>query len=177
MSRFLERLLAFHSSPAICGIKAANLISLDYYESLQEEIGELNLKYPNICLYTLQKKNNKVLLLVFRKKVLEKHLFEDNTKEFLTHLGYNTSSIDSMLEGLVSRMELDAFPHEVGVFLGYSLEDIKAFMDGHECLYVGYWKVYSDVEAKKELFERFTRCRDCVTKLVKRGYSLENFMK
>ena len=177
MSRFLERVLAFHSSPAICGIKAANLISLDYYDSLQEEIGELNLKYQNISFYILQIKNNKVLILVFRKKVLEKHLFENNKKEFLESLGYNTSSIDTMLKDLVSRMELDVFPHEVGVFLGYSLDDIKAFMEGHECLYVGYWKVYSDVEAKKELFERFTRCRNCVTRLVNKGYSLENFMR
>ncbi len=38
MSKVLEQLLAFHSSPAICGIKASNLINIKYSDSIYNEI-------------------------------------------------------------------------------------------------------------------------------------------
>ena len=36
MSHWLERTLALHSSPAICGIKASNLINMDYSDELYD---------------------------------------------------------------------------------------------------------------------------------------------
>lgn len=55
MSSLLQNILAIHSSPAICGIKAANLINLKITDELYEEIEELNRKYPNLCFYVLKK--------------------------------------------------------------------------------------------------------------------------
>lgn len=177
MSEALENILVTHTSPAICGIKASNLINIDYNESIYEEIKELNEKYKNICFYILKEDSNKVLVLVYRKNILERSMNNSLNIEFLKSLGYNTSSLDSMLIDLKNRIEFNSFPHEIGVFLGYDLEDIKSFMCGNKCLYVGYWKVYSNVEKKQEIFNHFTRCRECVSKLVNRGFSFENFMR
>ena len=35
------------------------------------------------------------------------------------------------------------FPHEIGVFLGYPVEDVEGYMqnDGKNFLLVGYWKM------------------------------------
>ena len=177
MSKVLEQLLAFHSSPAICGIKASNLINIKYSDSIYLEIEELNKKYPRLCFYILKRNKDNVLVLVYRKKVLEKKLNEDDNKSFLLEQGYDVSSVDSMLLCLKERMENDDFPHEIGVFLGYDLSAIKAFIKGNACLYVGYWKVYSRVDEKIELFNKYTKCREIVNKMIDKGYPIENFMR
>ncbi|MCR5786711.1 MAG: DUF3793 family protein, partial [Acholeplasmatales bacterium] len=119
MSKKLEKLLALHSSPAICGIKASNLISIDYNESIYKEIEELNNKYPKLRFYILKRTNQKVLILIYRKSVFEKIMQNQNNLDFLQNIGYDISSIDIMLNELKIRLKKDNFPHEIGVFLGY----------------------------------------------------------
>jgi hypothetical protein len=82
-----------------------------------------------------------------------------------------------MLLSLRERMEEDSFPHEIGVFLGYDLSDIKSFIEGKECLYVGYWKVYSNVEEKMEIFDKYARCKNAVMRMIDKGYPIENYMR
>ena len=177
MSILLQNQLAIHSSPAICGIKASNLINMKCDDNIISEIEELNNKYPRLCFYILKKNNDNALVLVYRKNILEKKLFEDDNKSFLDSIGYNTNSVDDMLKSLKERMNNDSFPHEIGVFLGYDLSDIKSYIDGKECLYTGYWKVYSNVNEKKALFNKYTRCKDVVIKMIDKGFPLENYMK
>lgn len=177
MSTILEQLLANHSSPAICGLKASNLINIKYNDSIYKEIEELNKLYPSLCFYILKKENDMVLILIYRKKVLEKKLFENENILFLKQLGYDTTSVEKMLLCLKDKMTKDEFPHEIGVFLGYDLSDIKSFINGNKCLYVGYWKVYSNLEEKMKLFNKYTKCREIVMKMIDKGYPLENFMR
>lgn len=177
MSKTLERLLAIHSAPAICGIKASNLICIDYSDSLFFEIEELNKKYSKLRFYVLKNENGKALVLVYRKTALEKVLSNLDNLKFLKDLGYDTSSISMMLEHLKERLSYSNFPHEIGVFLGYDLSDILAFIENKVCLYVGYWKVYSDLNRKIELFNKYTRCKDTVINLIDKGFPLENFMR
>ncbi|MBQ9448874.1 MAG: DUF3793 family protein [Acholeplasmatales bacterium] len=177
MSKTLEKLLAIHSSPALCGIKPSNLISIDFDESIYEELEELNRKHPKLCFYILKKENDKLLILVYRKNVFEKTLSNDECVNYLNDIGYDVSSIDNMLEDLKNRLYKDEFPHEIGVFLGYDLDDIKSFVEGEKCIYVGYWKVYSNLDEKLKIFNKYTRCRDCVMNLVNKGFPIENFMR
>ena len=61
MSTRLEQVLALHCSPALFGIKAANLIScsLDECPNLFEDINELNKKHnPKICFRILKSTGN-----------------------------------------------------------------------------------------------------------------------
>lgn len=177
MSTQLQRALAIHSAPALCGIKASNLINVDYSDDLFKEIEELNKKFTNFRFYILKKDKNKVLILIYRKRVLERELNRNSNKEFLKELGYDVSSIDSMLQCLNGRIAYDNFPHEIGVFLGYDLSDIKSFIENKKCLYTGYWKVYSNLDEKLELFSKYTRCKNCVIKMIDKGFPIENFMK
>lgn len=177
MSKKFEQALALHCSPALCGIKASNLINVDYSDDLFKEIEELNKKFTNFRFYILKKDKNKVLILIYRKRVLERELNRNSNKEFLKELGYDVSSIDSMLLCLKERIAYDDFPHEIGVFLGYDLSDIKSFIENKKCLYTGYWKVYSNLDEKLELFSKYTRCKNCVIKMIDKGFPIENFMK
>lgn len=56
------------------------------------------------------------------------------------------------------------FPHEIGVFLGYPLSDVRGFLEdeGRNCAYVGYWKVYDNVHSKIRLFQRYDEHRELV---------------
>ena len=82
-----------------------------------------------------------------------------------------------MLEDLKERLLYDDFPHEIGVFLGYDLDDIKSYIDGKKCIYVGYWKVYSRLNEKLQIFNKYTKCRECVINLISKGFPIENFMR
>ena len=66
------------------------------------------------------------------------------------------------------------FPHEIGLFLGYPLEDVKGFIinAGKNSKSTGYWKVYGDVEKSERIFECFRKCFSVMSSLFERGYSL-----
>ena len=76
---------------------------------------------------------------------------------FLKAYGYHDRmSIMEMLEHLRYRMEASInFPHEIGVFLGYPLKDVKYFISrrGNGYHMCGEWKVYHDVvDAKRSSY-------------------------
>ena len=90
--------------------------------------------------------------------------------------GYpNVKKLDLYLDFLQRKITADGnFPHEIGVFLGYDLSDTIEFENGNkDCIYVGYWKVYSKKEEKLQIFERYNKCRDIVFSLLNKGYRLE----
>ncbi len=183
MSNTLAYLLANHCAPAICGIKASNLINcrFDIYNNLLEEIEELNEKYnPKYEFIVLKKVGNNALILVYKKEVLENTIYKEDNILYLKKNGYPIScGIDSMLEYLKERLKNNKeFPNEIGVFLGYSLDDIIAFNDKNkECLYVGIWKVYYDVERKLKIFKKYNKCRNVVIRLLDNGFNIERIFR
>ena len=183
MSRKLARILAIHSAPAICGIKASNLINCsdNEIESIIEEIEELNkIHNPKVYFKILKVFKDRFLLLVYKRDILEKYIFDENNKNFLISLGYRDSdNLDDYLETLIIRLNTNPdFPHEVGIFLGYDLNDIIEFLNGNKNpIMTGYWKVYSNKLEKEKVFNKYTRCKNCVCKLVDKGFPIENFMK
>lgn len=55
------------------------------------------------------------------------------------------------------------FPHEVGLFLGYPVWDVKGFIEhkGQQYKLCGYWKVYDDVPGALRKFEEFDWIKKC----------------
>lgn len=79
------------------------------------------------------------------------------------------------LERLMQRLEIgSAFPHEIGLFLGYPLGDVVGFIqnEGKNCKCAGCWKVYCDEHKARELFARFDQCREIYGKLWAQGKSI-----
>jgi len=66
------------------------------------------------------------------------------------------------------------FPHEIGLFLGYPVEDVRGFIEqrGKDCKLSGYWKVYGDEQAARRLFHQFDRCRDTARGYIERGMTI-----
>ena len=182
MCKKLEEKLAFHSAPALCGIKASNLICIkkDDVTNLSEEIKELNRIHKKVHFDFLRDNNDNYLILVYRKEKLEEQLSKEENKLFLEEYGYlRSNNIDDYILELKKRINLnDCFPHEIGVFLGYDLKDTVEFIKGNKKpLLKGIWNVYSNKDEKEALFDRYNRCKDCVLRLVNKGFSIENFMR
>lgn len=183
MCEKLEKKLAYHSAPALCGLKASNLINIKKcdIENLKEEIDELNrIHNPKICFDVLSDNLDNYLILVYRKETLEKQLSIEDNKVFLEKMGYERSEdIVNYIYELKRRInENSSFPHEIGIFLGYDLKDTIEFINGNKKpLLKGLWNVYSNKKEKEELFDKYNRCKNCVLRWVNKGFSIENFMR
>ena len=101
---------------------------------------------------------------------------EPRVQHMLAAFGYPAGQpLPALLAQLRRRIaQADGFPHEIGLFLGYPVEDVAGFIRhaGRGCKLCGYWKVYGDAEAASKLFDRLTRVCRAVTKRVEQGESL-----
>ncbi len=166
-------------SPVLVGIKPANLFSVktDNYPNLEEEIKTLNdiFMHNGIMLHQVNRCENYALIFIFRPSLLRQYIFEKSVSQFLADNGYDMdSSLQDVLESLFDKIICEKdFPHEIGLFLGYPLEDIKGFVkhQGKNCKMFGYWKVYGDEKKAKTLFSEYDRCKAKLTLLYKQGTS------
>ena len=77
-------------------------------------------------------------------------------RELLQESGYQDFTLGNILSTFQKRYQgymcgEPGFPHEMGVLLGYPVEDVRGFMEqnGQNALYQGYWKVYAHVPPQK----------------------------
>ncbi len=126
----------------------------------------------------VKRAEGKKLFYVFHRGRLKKILFNAENRAFLSSRGYKYSDFGGALRELKARMEGGCdFPHEVGLFLGYPLHDVRGFISdarGGVCLGCGYWKVYAEEEECEKLFRRFERCSRCICGKMQSGTPLED---
>lgn len=175
----LDKYLVRHCSPTLASLKMANLFSYKYdckiifNEQLKQLNGILNKK--DVKLVILRDKNKTALIYVYREKYLNKEFNDIQIQNFLGKYGYKNFNIYDVLKKLKIRInESDSFPHEIGIFLGYPLEDVKAFITnkGKNCLCVGCWKVYCNECEAVEKFTKYKKCTNLYTRLWNEGKSV-----
>jgi len=101
-----------------------------------------------------------------------KELTKPGVAEFLQTYGYENTDVDQAIERLHIRLEKGGnFPHEIGLFLGYPLGDVKGFIEnaGKNSKCAGCWKVYCNECETMKLFERFRKCREIYLRLWQQG--------
>ncbi len=175
----MERFLIEHCSPTLAGLKTANLFSctVDSVSELNLYLHKANdeLNKKDVFLEILQHRNKRAVILVYRKSRLQRELQDINVSDFLSSYGYDNDSVAYCIERLKKRFEYsDSFPHEIGVFLGYPLEDVIGFIEngGKNSKFSGFWKVYSDEYSAVKLFERYNKCRRIYMQLFAGGRSI-----
>ncbi|MFV0479002.1 MAG: DUF3793 family protein [Anaerorhabdus sp.] len=170
--------LVLYCAPALAGLKVSNLFSYSYQSicDLLKAANEYNelLNKNGIILKILKAQKGLALILVYRKSALDKVLGICEIQEFLKTQGYEKFDADSCFQVLREHLLLGKFPHEIGVFLGYPLEDIRGFIEnkGQNSKYIGHWKVYGDVKKAKQNFNRFNHCIDRYYEQVVSGVGL-----
>lgn len=174
MMNSIDHIIGFHCAPAIRGIKLSNLVSIprDMNDQIQVVLTEYNKQYNTLGLFFFElcRCKERRLLLVFRKRQLEAYVRQPAVMKFLKAHGYREEwALTEMLEHLRNRMEwCDSFPHEIGVFLGYPLTDVKYFIARRGAGYqlCGEWKVYTDAVGAQRAFLSYKLCREyCQTQL------------
>lgn len=177
----LEKYLIEYCAPTLASLKTANMFSLIVTDE-QEFMIQLDavnrwLEEKGLLLAELCRRKNRALLYVCRRSHLQRDLEREDIRAFLTNYGYENMTVDTSLERLKNRFkESEDFPHEIGVFLGYPLEDVVGFIqnEGKNCKCSGIWKVYSDELEAKKLFARFLRCKDVYMRLWGQGRPIWN---
>ena len=115
------------------------------------------------------------LVLVYRPAMLERRLRDPAVRAFLRAQGYVEDSLEGYLSQLGRRLEESAeFPHEIGVFLDYPLEDVQGFMTngGAGAVCQGCWKAYGDTQEAYRRFRLYGKCREVYLSCYRRGFDV-----
>ena len=171
----MECLLISQCAPTLAGLKPASLFRWHTEHSrMSEELQSWNqrLQARGVCVRRLQTQPTFSLIYVYRPAMLQRRLQDAATADFLRGFGYTGQSLEADLAQLQQRLSAcPAFPHEIGVFLGYPLEDVCGFIrnQGHNFRYSGCWKVYGDPEAAKRQFDAYRVCTDLLCRCYAQG--------
>jgi len=175
-----DAFLVEHCAPTFAGLKTGNLFRISYadIEAFREELRRLNgiLKKKGLRAVPVRMTAEFALVYLYRPDFLKRDLGSEEATRLLKSLGYEPQSVNRSVAFLARMMrEKEAFPHEIGLFLGYPPEDVLGFMkssrEGVKC--VGCWKVYGDEARARAAFWRFQRCREVFEENVQRGRKLE----
>lgn len=180
MQHTLDQLFATHCAPALTGVAPANLISLRRgdFPHLEEELRKYHRAFAcrGVCFHTLCSCPGHELILVYRPRLIRQTLERAGVEELLTPWGYDlTRPVEEILAHLGQRVRQGgSFPHEIGVFLGYPLEDVVGFIEnqGQNFKLCGPWKVYGDVEAAQQCFTRMQKVSQKIRERMEQGNTL-----
>lgn len=175
----LERYLIEYCASTLAGLKTASLFSYtgtDTQQILCEiQIWNRTLNPRGVYVELLHSSASRTLIYVYRASALQADLSRGAATCFLTEYGYSLGSLEDCLEYLKQRItSTNSFPHEIGLFLGYPLEDVAEFIrqQGRNCKCCGIWKVYHNEPEAKKLFAKIDKCRAIYTKLFCGGRSV-----
>lgn len=175
-----EEMLVRHCAPTLAGLKTGNLVNcaVQPEENLEEQLHSLNRKLNprGVRVVLLSRQQNGALIYVYRPDRLSRDLTGD-AADLLCQKGYPAPDPERCLHCLARRLQQNGctFPHEIGLFLGYPLQDVLGFIEnqGQGSKLVGTWKVYGDEEAARRTFARYKKCTAVYSRCLKEGTALE----
>lgn len=172
MGHRFEQLMVEQCAPTLAGVKVGSLFRINGLAEARTSIRfwDQTLAPLGLRVTALKEchRSDACMVYVYRENWLRRHLRKPRISEFLESLGYDTSQGIEMLHQLSHRFCLEQeYPHEIGVFLGYPLEDVIGFIThrGRNFTCCGQWKCYGDPAAAQKRFQRY---RDCTAELKQR---------
>nr|WP_288696594.1 DUF3793 family protein [uncultured Dorea sp.] len=159
----LQVQLILQCAPFLKGIKIACILNIT--EENSRELYEI-LEGTEIKFKILTRNHGKCLVFLYRRESFSRYLKRTDVREFLGSYGYEDVEPEKMLERLSKRVcqysdgEI-CFPHEIGAFLDYPIDDVKCFIekDGKDSLFSGYWKVYNNPGRAKMIFWAYDKAK------------------
>ncbi len=173
--RAVETQIALRCAPVLAGLKPSNLLVVG---KGQVRTACMLFTATRFTCFLLDQDRYKAVLLLYEACALESFLKQAQVRELLMQKGYpcaaeSTLQAKKLLRVFAGRYRAylrgdGGFPHEMGLFLGYPVEDVRGFMEneGKNFIYAGYWKVYENAEEKRRLFQKFDCAREALIRLV-----------
>ncbi|MBQ7546930.1 MAG: DUF3793 family protein [Clostridia bacterium] len=175
-----EALLIRHCSPTLAGLKTGSLFPASFgsEKEMQRDMQDFNRRFRDkgVRIVPLRYSGGKALLYLYRPGRLERDLQHETARALLERYGYAPSFPGRCVSCLRQKMQAgDAFPHEVGLFLGYPPEDVRGFIEQGAANYkcVGCWKVYGDEQQARKTFAKYKKCTDAYCRQYAAGQSVE----
>lgn len=172
----IEMQIAFQCAPLIAGLKLSNLLMIQ-----NTDTGKVKqiLRRTGISYYIVAVTDEKTAVLLYNRQQLEDYLAEKKVQQLLLEMGYQELTLSEVLSCFRVRYQgymedSREFPHEMGLLLGYPIEDVRGFIqnEGENCLYTGYWKVYENLSEKVVLFRKFENARETLIQMLSSGMGL-----
>jgi hypothetical protein len=181
--RYLVHRIARCAAATIAGRKPATLMNisndngglLDTWDRHRADIFiESEIDY-----YELKRTERNAIVIFFDQNRLNELLRDKSVKRFLFGCGYESDSMDYVLDTLRHRYATGRCPPEIGIFLGIPLKDVKGFMGlnslrNTKC---GIWRIYGDPETSEELMNEYRRARNMITRRLFSGEDPVNIIR
>ncbi len=182
MKLTFEETLVRQCAPTLAGMKPGSLFCFGApaMESVRQKAAQWHARLRPLgvsVVVLLERQGPKQsIIYVYRRNQLERLLSADEHRGFLARCGYRDADCDGMLAQLCGRLRTSIqFPHEIGVFLGYPLQDVIGFIEnrGQNFTCCGFWKSYSDPAEARKCFACYQKCIADYTQLFGRGVPIE----
>lgn len=179
----IEKFLIYNVSLVISGVKPSATVTIKKgNENLYDKwikygvhfLESIGLKYVN-----LRECDNALIILIYNEDLLKSYVFRDENKKFLIQIGYEEeNNISKYLFILKDRYKEFNCPHELGIFLGFPLNDVKDFMEckKDKCLSCGYWLVYNNLREARATFNMYDKVKDYTINHILNGDSSYNIV-
>lgn len=173
---YLLLVIITNCAPTLKKRKTASLINFSnnirLLNVLWEQYKDKVRKKLDIDFFELKKDKNSTIVLFYDDEMLELSIKDRENIKFLERFGYRSHMNVYECLCLLSERYKNMCPHEIGVFLGYPIEDVIAFVDcpDMKCKLIGYWKVYYNEERAKAIFNAYDLIKQNVTELILKGY-------
>ncbi len=175
-----EDVIVKYCSPTLAGIKTGSLFSgkcmnhselFSFSRKLNVSLGRKGIRFIPLRFW-----DEKALVYAFRPSKLFSDIKDKQADVLLSQRGYHTDNCAKCLSRLIKRLnENEEFPHEIGLFLGYPVEDVKGFIENNaacaKC--AGCWKVYGDEKKARRLFDQYRKCTRVYEKQWREGKPLK----
>lgn len=181
----LLRFLLLKTAAVRSGVKPGELLRVQHcYKSRNSE-------GFNFCLYRadiletlklnyleLRVEPESSLILFYHHETMAKTLSDTKNLSLLSTLGYPVGpDIDDLLAFLRERFAVEKIPHEVGVFIGYPLKDVKGFMEKlpRTPVHRGDWTVFGDAAESLEKMSLYRKAEEFAGKILDVCEDLQTF--
>ena len=173
-------MLIDHCSPTLASLKCGSLFSVtpeDMAHTRREAQALSDALAPKgLAIRVIDVGDGRALCYLYRPGQLRRVLAGEKESAFLAEQGYPDLRVEAAVDLLCARLaQGGAFPHEIGLFLGYPIDDVVAFIanKGRNCLCCGCWKCYTDAAAAQKAFCRFRTCTSVYKRLFACGRTLD----
>lgn len=176
----MEIQAALQCAPVLTGLKVSNLLQVR--KDQKEEVFRL-FQDTQISCHVLYERENRIAVLIYRRKALSKYLKRSDVERLMETFGYQDMELEAILEKLTVRYQAYVegrvdFPHEIGLLFGYPPEDVTGFIEnnGKNFLCSGYWKVYGDPERAKKTFAGYDRAKEAAIHMAGSGLGVKDII-
>ncbi len=184
MDTYIDFILAGSAMPVLLRKKSACLLSfrpdkLASRRQLENRLSEVCRCFGTLYQYMYEGTTG-IYTFIYQQELLEQRLRALTGHWILKAAGYPAvADTEIMLQHLGSRLSDyhcagGEFPHEIGLFLGYPIRDVEAYIryEGKFCRCQGYWKVYENEAQAKRVFRQYKRMQREALQFVRDGQDI-----